>query len=297
MFLSIFSRADTVEPTLSYQEALSTTLDSLLSELNIPHAANLDSMINASQVWRRKPGQERWELPELDIPAEKKSRVFELLEKLGLMASVVPTGKHYDSVLFLGATVPAMKHRLDNLIHLWNEGVRFRRLIYLVGQRPLDPTTDHLKLLAILPEDQHSKTLDPYPFTETEAAMMLHQLAPMPAAMKALPIEFIDTPRKWRNGYWHRPNTRDTLKHWKKNSPSPGSTLVISGQPYGNYQKEVVRQELPEGFLVDLAAGSAGSATRLVIYLDALALWLHNLQIPNTSNVAPLKTVTPPGRH
>lgn len=302
MFLSMFSCADVVRQALNYKksyEELSSTLDSLLNELDITHTSNLESMINASQIWRRKPGQERWELPELDIQENKERRIFELLKNLGLITPIIPARKHYDYVLLLGATVPSMKRRLDYLANLWNQGVSFKHLIYLVGQRPLSPKIDHLELFVTLPDSQHSKKLDPYPFTETEAAKMLHQLAPLPAAMKAQPAEFIDTPRNWRNGYWHRPNTRDTLKYWKKNSPSPGSTLVISDQPHGNYQKEIVRQELPEGFSVDLAAGPADSATTLPIYLDALALWLHNMQpfIPNPSKITPLKTVIPPGRH
>lgn len=291
MYLSMLSQADTVDPVQHYK-ALTLTLDELLTELRISHAPTLESMIDTSQIWRRKPGQERWELPGLDISTNKRYRVFDLLEKLGLTSPIAPLTKQYDYALLLGATAPGMKRRLDYLADWWRQGVRFKRLIFLVGQRPLTPGADYLDILTRKPD---KKNLDPLPFTETEAAIMLHQLVPMPEAMRALPVEFIDTPRNWRSGFWHRPNTRDTLKHWVKSGPLPGAALVISEQPHGVYQKEVVRQELP-GFAIDLAAGPADPATTLPIYLDALALWLYNLK-PVIPQSGPSKTMIPPGRH
>ena len=294
MYLSMLSQADTVDPGQNYK-ALSLTLDELLTELRVPHDNTLESMIDTSQIWRRKPGQERWELPKLDIPQNKGHRAFYLLEKLGLISPIAPSSTQYDYALLLGATAPGMKRRLDYLAYWWSQGVRFKHLIFLVGQRPLTPGVDYLDILVRKPDN---KNQDPFPFTETEAAIMLHQLAPMPEAMRALPVEFIDTPRAWRNGLWQRPNTRDTLKQWVKAGPLPGTALIISDQPHGVYQKEVVRQELP-GFAIDLAAGPADPATTLPIYLDALALWLYNLKpfIPGAEQAASSETVITPGRH
>ncbi|WP_257265952.1 hypothetical protein [Endozoicomonas sp. ONNA2] len=291
MYLSILSLADTIDPDQHYQ-ALTFTLDELLTELRIDHAPTLESMIDSSQIWRRKPGQERWELPALDISTGKEYRLFDLLEKLGLIGPVAPLTKQYDYALLLGATAPGMKSRLDYLADWWRQGVRFKRLIFLVGQRPLTPGADYLDILITKSE---KKKLDPLPFTETEAAIMLHQLVSMPEAMRALPVEFIDTPRNWKSGLWHRPNTRDTIRHWLKTVPLPGTALVISDQPHGLYQKEVVKQELP-GFTIDLAAGPANPATTVPIYLDALALWLHNLK-PFIFPSEPSKTTITPGRH
>ncbi|USE37554.1 hypothetical protein [Endozoicomonas sp. SCSIO W0465] len=272
MHLSMLSQADTVDPGENY-EVLSLTLNELLTALCIAHDSTLESMIDTSQIWRRKPGQERWELPALNISTSQVDRAFDLLETLGLISPIAPLIKQYDYALLLGSTAPGMKRRLDYITDWWSQGVRFKRLIFLVGQRPLTPGADYLDILKRQPD----KNLDPFPFTETEAAIMLHQLVPMPEAIRAVPVEFIDTPRNWRNGFWHRPNTRDTLKHWLKADPIPGAALVISDQPHGVYQKEVVRQELP-GFVIDLMAGPADPAATLPVYLDALALWLYNLK-------------------
>lgn len=288
----MLSQTDVIDLNQNYN-ALLSSLDMLLTELSIPHDSTLESIISTSQIWRRTPGQERWELPELNISKDQKDRAFELLEKLGLITSAEPSNKQYDYALLLGATVPRMKRRLYYLAYWWDQGVRFRCLIFLVGQRPLYPGFDDLDILA---SKAANKSLDPYPFTETEAAIMLHQLAPMPEAMRAVPVEFVDTPRNWRDGFWHRANTRDTIKYWVKAEPLPGTALIISDQPHGAYQKEVARQELPTGFSVDLAAGPADPETTLPVYLDALALWLHNLKpsIPNVEQTAPLSPLPPP---
>lgn len=274
MYLSMLTHAGAMGRNQRFE-----SLSALLYELNITHDATLESMISASQVWRRKPGQERWDLPALDIPERIEHKVFELLAQIGLTEPTAPGRKQYDYALLLGATVPGMKQRLDYLVDCWNQGVRFRHLIYLVGQRPLNPEIDYPQLLISQLQQSDNNKLDPYPFTETEAAIMLHQLVPMPVAMRAVPVEFIDTPRNWRNGFWHRPNTRDTLRHWAKIDPLPGTALVLSDQPHGMYQKEVVRQELTD-FTIDLAAGPADPATTLPVYLDALALWLKNMELP-----------------
>ena len=260
----------------TYKE-LTETLGLLLDELEIPHQANMKSLVSASQLWRRDPGQDRWELPALYLSKSSEKRITKLLDEIGLTTVIAPARKKYDYALLLGSTVPDMKQRLDCLEHWWNQGVRFNRLIFLVGQRPLYPNVDNLQSLEGQSDHFTNKKLGS-PFTETEAAMMLHQLMPMPASMKAVPVEFIDTPRNWIDGLWHRPNTRDTVKHWLKTSPKQGSAIVISSQPSGLYQQEVVRQELPE-FEIDLIANPKKSPTSLSVCLDALALWLYNVNL------------------
>ncbi|WP_299728446.1 hypothetical protein [uncultured Endozoicomonas sp.] len=254
-------------------------MSQLLNEFDIPHDGCLSSMIEASQQWRRKPAQERWELPDINLSAEKTHRVFQLLKQLRMTGSIEPPSNQYDYLLLLGSTAPGMLHRLQHLTELWDKGLRFKHLIFLVSERPLHATMDQSDVLAKWAQAYELKPAK----TETDAAILLHKLADLPIALKAVPTEFIDTPGHVRQGYWYRPNTRDTLKHWLKQKPVPGSTLVITDQPHGNYQETVVRQELPETFTVDLSTGSAKPSTRMVIYLDSLALWLHNLGLHNLS--------------
>ena len=126
----------------------------------------------------------------------------------------------------------------------------------------------------------------------------------LPKSMSAIDCHFIDSPRKWINQQWQRPNTRDTLQQWMKFKPTAGSVLIISDQPHAAYQQVVVRQELPDSFTTSLAAEAADPDTSLANYLDALALWLHNMPRPQPEKPQsmpplqnPSKAHRPPAGH
>lgn len=287
----------------SDQQKLTNDLDSLMSILGIPHHSDFNSMTSASQVWRRSPAQERWQLPDIKIDPPTHTKAMKQLRLMGLVDEAKPIGKEFDYVILLGATVPRMQRRLEYLANLWQDGVRYKRLIFLVGQRPLDAKIDQVDQL-IANTSGHLATPGSKPITETEGAVMLFQSTHLMPEMRAVPVNFVDSPRHWNETYWQRPNTRDTLQSWLRYNPRPGSVLVMSDQPHGLYQSEVVRQELPESFTIELAAQAADRDTRMVIYLDALALWLHNLQQApqhpqpaNPSATAPSKITIPPTRH
>ncbi|MGB0361086.1 MAG: hypothetical protein ACPGEF_06745, partial [Endozoicomonas sp.] len=248
IFSAMYAFSDVTGKNKS-NETLLKPLHQLLNEFKTPHTYSLNSMIEASQQWRRKPGQERWELPDIDLPPEHHHRVFQLLKQLGMTDSILPSAKHYDYLLLLGSTAPGMLHRLQHLAELWASGLRFKQLIFLVSERPLDISIDQPD---VLNKWAKANNLEPAK-TETDAAVLLHQLADIPTELKNTPVLFIDTPGHMDQGHWYRPNTRDTLKHWLTQQPLPGSTLVITDQPHGNYQATVVRQELSDMFTVDLS--------------------------------------------
>lgn len=257
------------------QTDLTRELSVLLSILNVPHDSNLDSMIEASQVWRRAPDQERWQLKDLDIDQNTHQKALRQLRKLDFVDEIKPKHEQYDYALLPGATIPRMQQRLENLISLWEKGIRFAKIIVTVGLRPVTPDVDKIDWITHKTSGSNPHK-DAFPTTELEGAEMLFIATKMPEAMRQLPVEFIPTPRYWENNRWHRPNTRQTIATWNKTRPKPGSVLVLSEQPSAHYQMEVIRQELPDTFSVDLAARPALPETRLVILLDALALWLHN---------------------
>ena len=294
MFLSTEVLAD--------RQELVKQLDSLLTTLHVPHKSDFSSMIDATQRWRRAPGQERWQLADIKIDPNSEANAINMLREIGLIDELKPSKKEFDYVLLLGATVPRMQQRLEHLARLWQSGVRYKKLIFLTGQRPLTPEIDKVDEL-IANTSGHLATKDSRPATESEAAVMIFQSTPLMPEMRALPVQFMDTPRRWEQTYWQRANTRDTLKTWMKNNPAPGSVLVMSEQPSAHYQQEVVRQELSEAFNVDIAARAAAKDTRLAILLDALALWLHNVQSAMTNvpsvmqSQSPSTEIVAPTRH
>ena len=258
-----------------------SSLSGLLNAFKLPHDQTLKSMTEASQAWRRKPGQERWEVPEVKLGKSEHDAVLKYLDQLGLVDELTPEAANYEYALVLGATVPRMERRLNHLVSLWKKGIRFKKIIFLVGQRPLTDGIDKVDTLiarTIGKQASGDRANAARPLTETEGAKLVYETSDLPPAMRQVPVEFVDTPRTWRHDHWQRANTRDTLKQWLGLRPEPGKTLVISDQPHAFYQAEVVKQELPESFAVDAAAQEADPDTQVSIYLDALALWLHNRQ-------------------
>ena len=270
-----------------HSDELINTLSALLDDLDVPHSLDLDSIINASQRWRRKPDQERWEMPDIKLDFQKQQKVMAHLHKIGLIDELKPSSQHFDYALLLGATVPRMEVRLNQLVKLWREGVRFKQIVFLVGQRPLTAGIDQIDTLIdrVTGKNASEKARkNSRPQTETEGARLIFELTRMPEDMRRLPVIYIDTPRYWQDNLWQRANTRDTLERWLQEykapygKPTGGKTLVVSDQPHALYQQEVVRQALPETFTTEITGVAAGDETRTVIFLDALALWLHNLQ-------------------
>jgi hypothetical protein len=257
-----------------------SVLSNLLDELGIQHSGSIESLISASQQWRRKPGQERWEMHDTPLSTWKQNAVMNYLKGLNLVEELMPSSLNYKYTLLLGATVPRMERRLNHLVRLWNEGIRFQKIVFLVGQRPLNEGIDNIERLvarSVGQQAQQQNTDHIRPMTETEGAKQLYASMDLPETMRQVPVEFIDSPRNWQLDHWQRANTRDTLVSWMKDSPAAGKTLVISDQPHAMYQLEVVKQELPEGFSPEVSAQEADPDTRIVLYLDALALWLYNL--------------------
>lgn len=111
-------------------------LATLMDEAGIPHSYSLESLISASQQWRRQPGQERWEMQDLPLTPNQHKAVMDHLKTLNLVQELLPSSSNYEYSLVLGATVPGMERRLNHLARLWQEGIRFNKIVFLVGQRP-----------------------------------------------------------------------------------------------------------------------------------------------------------------
>ncbi|WP_330925669.1 hypothetical protein [Candidatus Sororendozoicomonas aggregata] len=245
-------------------------VDALLTLLDIPHKKNRASMIQATQVWRRKQGVERWEVPASRLEPAKRQAVMALLHDLGMVGQRLPQQKEYDHVLVLGGTVPAMERRFQNAVMLSKQGIHFKKIYFLTGQRPLVSEIDRVDSFVrhVIGSDNPAAR----PATESEAARMIWFSTPLPSA----PAAFVDSARKWQNKQWVRPCTQDTVEDWLATSPATGSVLVISDQPHIKYQAAVVKRALPSGFSVDASAPAANPQININTYLDALALWLAN---------------------
>jgi len=216
-----------------------------------------DLVTETQKRWLRKAGQERWEIAELS-PALRKY-VLDWAKNQGLFDAWKPRYQQYDKALILGATTSRMQMRLDYLKELWNEGVRFKEIVWLTGDRPLDKRVDGLIDVCK---------------NESEAAHILWESADLPEEMRACAVKFIAVPMKQEK----RPNTEDTLLAWLEDSPEPCRALFVSDQPFCGYQFAVVKAVLPLKFefeLVGPGVDPMSHPSAAAITLDSIARWIY----------------------
>jgi len=250
--------------TVYGKEEVPPALLQLLQVMEVSHDGTLRSIVDATQArWIRPAGKERWEIA--DLPAEKKERVIDLAEELGFFGEIVPKHGEFDYALVLGATVFRMQKRIETLIRLWDAGVRFHQIVFLTGQRPLDPSVEAL-----------TEICD----TESEAAEVLWRLAPVSEDMGLVPVTFVSAPMFSTAAGIRRPTTGDSIDSWLHSGPKPGRCLFISSQPYCLYQDAVVQMRLPAEFKAETVGdGTNGRKQNAAVVLDTIARWLYQQEL------------------
>jgi len=254
----------------------------LLELCNIKHDGSVKDIIEKTQhAWLCTPGTERWQP---DSP-EKISLLIVLpsLEKLGMLQEVTPSHKEYDYVLIFGAATGRVRDRLTYLIHLWDQGTRFKKIVLLGSERPLDPTVDSEAMLKNIPQyglPTRKNWQIPAVLPKTESAMMrmIFDQVEIPDDMKKCPLIVVNSPQvTMPDGKIRRATTADTVIDWLKMNPQPGSCLFISNQPYVGYQHAIVLFLLPQSFTIDTAGSGVRDVSTLAVNvcLDTLARWLY----------------------
>lgn len=236
-----------------------------LKIFNITYNGNLKDLVNETQKkFLRK--KERWE--EKDRYFLERKKVLPLLYSLGCIKEIKPLKKKYDYALVLGSLFTTVENRLDYLIDLWNEGVRFDVLVFLGGKRAL---------LKDLEQSKFPKNIKKMPQTETEMMKWLYESKKFSKIFKKKVI-FVDTPMQAIEGGYRRPNTLDTIKEWKKKSyffEKETKCLFISNQPYIGYQDATVRRVLKD-FYIETVGNHSYEKIKFCIYLDSIARWLYS---------------------
>ncbi len=255
----------------------------LLAFLHIQHDGTLESIVQATQKeWLRQAGKERWQVEEKY--AELHEQLMPYLEKVITLQEIKPLQKQYDYAVILGATVSRIRMRLAYLADLWHSGLRVNNIVFLTGQRPLDPEQEKPENLlnannGILPFKKDWQAPKQLPTMETDMAKLVYDQANLPENLRVIPVEFIDAPaQKTQPGAMRRPNTLDTINSWLKTNPKPGFCLCVSTQPHIGYQDAVMRTYMPAAFQLETVGPAAWSSVHNVIILDALARWLYQEQ-------------------
>lgn len=247
----------------------------VLKEFNISHDGRWETIVEKTQkLWKRSAEKERWEVEEYLDPHPKQT--YELFCHVGMLDERKATTCCYDYALVLGATVEKVRSRLFFLKQEWERGVRFKKLVFLTGDRPLTA--------------QESKTLydSPYPMrpfkprgappkNETEMMTVVFDQMVLPQAWDSMTVVVVDTPQ--REG--KRPNTEDTFRHWLTSNPHPGTTLIVSDQPFLGRADALAHKILPPNFTIETVGAGVTYSTfvdnkrAVPILLDELARWIY----------------------
>lgn len=255
----------------------------LLDACNIKHNGTLDDIIQKTQhEWLRKPGTERWQND--DVPEKiAREKAVPCFERLGMLKEVMATYPTYDYAFLLGAAVDRVRIRLLFLVSLWQWGIRFKQVVLLGSERPLNSVVDSESSLLNVPQVGLPNRKDwvvpsKLPQTESEMMSMIYDQVDMPSEMKNLPLVVINSLQtKTADGSFRRATTADTIIDWLKTNPKPGRCLFVSNQPYVGYQHTVACALMPKTFIIDTVGSAVESCEtiKVNVYLDTIARWLY----------------------
>ncbi len=259
----------------------SQTLLELLAILGIEHDGTLRDIVRVTQLHLLRPqNSERWHM--LDVYQQHAATIMPLLKKLGCLDAVEPTQQQYDYVLLLGATVSRVRDRLRYVVSLCEQGLRFKTIIFLGSERPLDPAVEPADLLT-QPTQNNYPYLDPtwkfngiMPTTEYEMMRLVFEQTEFPAGFENVTFCFLNTPMQpTATGGTRRANTIDTIVHWISTNPIPGTCLATSNQPFVGYQDSAVRSALPKNFPLETVGSKASDTLNIAVGLDNLTRWIY----------------------
>jgi hypothetical protein len=186
----------------------------------------------------RKETQERWQVTDDSNVKEKRDLILSFIGNNHFSEEIYPTSKGpYGSVVVLGATMNRLRSRLHFLKRLIAEGATFKKIYFLVGDRPrsFDVETDEVlydEKKAQFPFQTDWKKPKEEPKTESDLARLAwEQIMP-----KKYEPHYVDAPLKGDK----RPTTADTILLWLSQKPSKEKTLFISNNPYVSYQHSVI---------------------------------------------------------
>lgn len=224
------------------------------------------------QAWLRKPNQERWDIEK--YVTENEAELRSVFDKLGMCKAIMPLYQEYDYVCILGALFGRIKTRLQYAIELYNQGIRFKKLVFLSGARPVVPEQgenmqNYMQSLSLETID------DVEPLTEAEIMKFIYKYISMPDDMRQLPVQFVDTPMVQTGMGTRRPATDDIINEWLATNPMPGRCLFVSNQPYVGFQDAVIKTYMPSTFIIDTVGCECVSTLNIGIILDNVARWLY----------------------
>ncbi len=210
---------------------------------------------------------------------------LDLYRQIGMVDALVPTQKKYTYAIVLGTVTRFMADAVDYLIYLWEkEGVRFEKLIFLAGDRPLygEYVTFDRVPQRLLNSGEPQPTLK----TESDAAKFLaNRMAPnfpqgFPKGENIMVVE-AKVPAGhviYGKAPQIRANRKDTLQALLDLRVTPGSYIAVSQQPFAGREAVTLEKGLASaGFNGEVVATHVLDKMPKSFYLDSLARWIYEL--------------------
>ncbi len=223
-----------------------------------------------------------------------KSEILPGLKKLGFVDPALPHFKHYQGALVHGALFSTVCLRLYYLVEQWQQGVRFSRIYFLSGERPLEVQyenpevfRDDSKSLLKMRKESLLGSLK-FPETESQMTEFVWENFEIPEDMRReVQVHFINAPLKkdQKTGKTIRPNTNDTIDAWLKTQPAHGTYLAVSNAPHINRQDFVIRMIAPKEYTFETVGPAAKKEQKVAIFLDEIARLIFEVKRYSENNV------------
>lgn len=241
-------------------------LEQVLGLTGVTYDGTIVGLVEATQAaWLRPEGIERWELQKKH--EDKREQLLPLFRKMWLVEEWINQRFTYKHIVFMGSEIgPEIEERLIRLCKLLAIPIHSDSLVFLSSERLL---ADH-EIEFLRSKEFYDSSLTEWQALEylCKKAKVFHEntvwvhVPYAPQSKKSFP----------------RPATADTVIRWleKRPLPQPGMVLVVSCQPFCNYQQLVVESLVPKGFVIKTVGAKADPQTPISEYLDTIARTLHH---------------------
>lgn len=233
---------------------------------------SLETAVKQSNFrWLRPKGLELWERQYSLLDDTQRAALLKKVKNSDLAKEKMPSKKHYDAIVILGATASRVKSRMEFFHRLYKQGVKCDKIYLLGSTRDLKIGSDADKEMAKVLEAKNNEA--------TEMAMM-QELWQQTKLDLPKDIEIIAIQSGQRlDGT--RANTEDTLVEMLKDfgDVQGKSFLFISNNPYIPYQDAVAKKVLTSyGIKIETVGEAMSPSTTMENVLDTVARCLTNVK-------------------
>lgn len=207
---------------------------------------NLEEAVKFTQkAWLRPKGLDYFHLNQTEFFNLKFLEIFEHLNVLNDIYPKKQVEYVYNTCFVHGMNFFDFQIRFKFMIHLWKLGYRWKRTVFLTGERDLDPIIEHPDKFHISILDQKEDWVEKLKKSryENEMIRVIFQTSLLPEDFTK-EVHFAEAKKIGAS----RPNTLATLIKWIKDSKDLGiqykedeKNLAISNQPFVMYQDLVAK--------------------------------------------------------